>query len=234
MSLGGAFEGTKEAAEKGTDRNDHQHCFINDGKRNSSKRKTFEEPVKEKKRTYYFITFLAFLVLVVCVILGFATKESQNQLDQTQLQIKYLTNIIEALEEKVAELSRITQTANKWTPVNITEIGSISFSTLGIQIFKIPLNVIPKEAKEILINYTFRSGNENEGWVNVWLWTEDEEGLQYKFLKKSYRYPQSAISFDNENIWVPFFNLKPHIYVTVDHLETRNCHGATISVLGYR
>ncbi|KAL9658134.1 hypothetical protein ABK040_013046 [Willaertia magna] len=161
-------------------------------------------------------------------------KEMQNQLTQSQQLIQELTTKINNLEEQVQGLITLNQNASKWTPVNCKEIGNISFTTKVIQSFNIPLDVIPFHAKEILVNYVFRSGSENNSWVNVWLWTEDEQGVQYKFLKKGYRYPQNAISFDNENIWMPFCHLKPNIYVTVDHLQTHICQGASMCILGYR
>lgn len=92
---------------------------------------------------------------------------------------------------------------------------------------------IPLEAKEVILLTFLRCGYEgpSRNFLTS-IYTEDQQGKYTRYVKGA-RYPQSAISFNSENISLPL-GIGRKIFVECEDVQKDNCHGLEIMVLGFR
>lgn len=148
-----------------------------------------------------------------------------HNIEQNKL-IVSLTGKVTALEEKINSMKL-------WESIPLASIGSFGFKSKDVVKYAIPTS-IPATATEVLIVYFLRCGNEppsRDFKVNMWT---NVNGKKYQRVKFGHRYPQSAISFDSENLWFPISVQDRNLYVQSDDVQLNNCHNVQFFVIGYR
>ena len=134
--------------------------------------------------------------------------------------------LIKAMEEICVTANQVT-----WTSVPMTTIGESDLTKAGTETYIIP-NVIPSNAREVLISASVRSGNSNRGpYDNIKISTRIDSNSYEKYLRID-SWDQSAFSTNSDNMWFP---MPPNrrVYLTVPNTHGANA-GARIFAIGYR
>jgi hypothetical protein len=157
--------------------------------------------------------------------------EFKKKTDKKIKKLKLSENLNEKEKKKPKKLENKSNA--EWESIKPIDLGNFACTSTDCQFKEIPKD-IPDEAKELLILYHIRCGSEKEGFFNINIWTENPKGKKFVKIKRGYRYPQSAISFDSENLWFPFFKTNRKLYFQTDQIITTNCHCFGFWIIGYR
>ena len=134
--------------------------------------------------------------------------------------------LIKAMEEMCVTANQVT-----WTSVSMTTIGGSDLTEAGTENYTIP-DVIPSNAREVLIYVVVNSGYSSRGtYNNIKISTQIESNSYEQYIRLD-SWDQSAINTNSDNMWFP---MPPNrrVYLTVSTAYRSNA-GAQIYVIGYR
>ena len=119
-----------------------------------------------------------------------------------------------------------------WTSVPLTQIGHTTFRHSGTLSYEIP-NVIPDDAKEVLIYADFQSGSSGprDRISHFKIFTEKGANDYAKYISL-HSYGQAAWNTNSDNLWFPMPSNR-RVYLNVPNVHSGNIRGR-LYVIGYR
>jgi hypothetical protein len=140
------------------------------------------------------------------------------------------------LQQAINVLTNEQYKSNFWTPIHRTSIGGYNFKGQAAA-FHIPVHAVPHHAKQVLVQVEWSTGyTPLTQFYNTAIWTQHNDGRQFKFWASGWRQNVSSMYSDSQTIWLPIAETNRHVYVhcaTPIHEARPNLHMG-IHILGYK